>query len=417
MVVLVWSLLGTENKLVMHIIGGTYREIVHDVGFDSLWGSGFRAAASLSYIANVKFYTCIDSRTESIFKMCLKPFSTIECEIEGSGSTPIFEYETSVSAPSVRYGNCSAKTITVDTKDPVLCFGMIEQRAVVHGNRVVYDPQNPLTPDEFFSNGSTANELSIVLNQREAQSLFGENYSIQIKAYIAEHLNVRSVIVKRGPFGAFVFEPDDKMTTIPVFRTSEVFALGTGDIFSAFFTYFWAEQNESPSKAAELASRAVAIYVQRRGGICQITRKDIDDTDMMPITHKSTHKHMVYLAGPFFTQFEKHTLGMFKQALDILGVDYFSPLDDVGVGSSNEVCAGDLAGLERSTSVLANICGMDIGSIFEIGYARAKGIPVVAFGQNCRCSDLTMIDGSGCVITSDFSTAIYQAVWASIENA
>jgi len=60
---------------------------------------------------------------------------------------------------------------------------------------------------------------------------------------------------------------------------------------------------------------------------------------------------------------------------------------------------------------LAVVNGLDAGTLFEIGYAKSLGKKVVAFAQNVNSSDLTMLIGTDCEITSDFSTAVYKASW------
>ena len=101
-----------------------------------------------------------------------------------------------------------------------------------------------------------------------------------------------------------------------------------------------------------------------------------------------------------------------RKCLLEMGVGVFSPLHDVGRGPAHEITKADLEGLEDCDAVLAILNGGDAGTIFEIGYAVAKGTPVVALAQNVRPEDLKMPEGSGCFIADDFVTAIYHAVWA-----
>jgi len=51
---------------------------------------------------------------------------------------------------------------------------------------------------------------------------------------------------------------------------------------------------------------------------------------------------------------------------------------------------------------------------FEIGYARARGKPVIVFVQNEKEGDLKMIDGSECCLCRDFCTAIYKTIWTAL---
>jgi len=49
--------------------------------------------------------------------------------------------------------------------------------------------------------------------------------------------------------------------------------------------------------------------------------------------------------------------------------------------------------------------------MFEVGYARAKRIPVVAVAEAVDATPLTMVLGSGCVVTNDFTTGVYAVCW------
>lgn len=95
-----------------------------------------------------------------------------------------------------------------------------------------------------------------------------------------------------------------------------------------------------------------------------------------------------------------------------MGVPVFSPLHDVGEGPGEIVAPLDLKGLDDCQAVLAVLNGSDAGTIFEIGYAVARGIPVVALAQNMRPEDVKMPAGSGCRIVGDVVSAIYHSVWA-----
>jgi len=53
------------------------------------------------------------------------------------------------------------------------------------------------------------------------------------------------------------------------------------------------------------------------------------------------------------------------------GLRVFSPYHDVGIGIGKDVAPKDIEALKRSRAVLAIIDGVDTGTIFEVGYARA----------------------------------------------
>lgn len=55
--------------------------------------------------------------------------------------------------------------------------------------------------------------------------------------------------------------------------------------------------------------------------------------------------------------------------------------------------------------------GMDAGTLYEIGFARAINKPVVMYCENESEEDKKMMNGSNCVICKDYTTAIYAALW------
>jgi nucleoside 2-deoxyribosyltransferase len=61
--------------------------------------------------------------------------------------------------------------------------------------------------------------------------------------------------------------------------------------------------------------------------------------------------------------------------------------------------------------VLAILNGLDPGTIFEIGYAVKRGMPIVCLAENVKEEDLKMIIGTNCSVTDDFTTAIYRSIW------
>lgn len=402
----------------MHIVGGTYLESVSDRRLEMLFGSGFRAAACLSHFGDVIFHSYIGVDMESSFRANAKQFGLEHSDMTVVGRTCLFGYATPLSRPSVRRPSKDLKAgvITVSSEDPILRFGMLEQEAVVCGGKVVYDPQNPDTPLSFWDNGSSAKELVIVANHKEIAKLFGVDYLSGIKKQFKQHPELTCVVRKYGPFGADVYLSDGRCEHIPAYRTGDVFSVGTGDVFSAYFAHFWATCDRDPVVAAGLASRAVAKYVSEAGSIQNVTEDELERLPYRPVVSSRDRIDPIYLAGPFFTLDETMFLQEIKQAFSSMEVPIFSPIDEVGVGEASEVYKGDIDGLRRSSSVFANICGMDVGTIYEIGFARSIGKPVTLFAQDCKPKDLTMLVGGGCKCFSDFTTAVYNAVWDAMEN-
>jgi nucleoside 2-deoxyribosyltransferase len=76
------------------------------------------------------------------------------------------------------------------------------------------------------------------------------------------------------------------------------------------------------------------------------------------------------------------------------------------------VAQADLEGLRNCDRVLALLDGYDPGTIFEIGYARAIGMPVTVFLTSTEEVNLTMFSGSGCNVLHDFVSAVYATIWS-----
>jgi len=194
---------------------------------------------------------------------------------------------------------------------------------------------------------------------------------------------------------------------VPAYRSELVFGIGSGDIFAASFAFFWGIEGRSAQDAADAASRCTARYVGSRSTPLP-TLSGLNEAQFTPVAGTPGR---VYLAGPFFSLSQRW---MVEEArAHLLGMDQsvFSPLHDVGVGPADTVAPLDLAGFDRCNRVLALLDGGDVGTVFEVGYAVSRGIPVVALAENLSDEQLKMIVGSGCVRTDDFATALYLTTW------
>lgn len=104
----------------------------------------------------------------------------------------------------------------------------------------------------------------------------------------------------------------------------------------------------------------------------------------------------IYLAGPLFSLNERVGNRRLAQAITTLMPDVTVelPQDYKYHGRFNdkrfflEVYKACIAGIEASDAVLANLDGpgCDDGTAFEVGYAVAKGIPVIGIRTDYRAS-------------------------------
>jgi nucleoside 2-deoxyribosyltransferase len=295
----------------------------------------------------------------------------------------------------------------------VLRFGMLDGDAIVDGDRVVYDPQSAFNPRPFSENGSTAKTLAVVGNVREVTAIAGTSDAGAACQHLLAH-GAAVVVLKQGAFGCVVWTRAGQKR-VPAYRSPRVFKIGSGDVFSAAFAHAWAERNLDAADAADLASRAVAAYCSNAQAELAIDGSAAVQVPIKPTTDDPGSR-TVYLAGPFFSLAQRWLVEEAREALLGLGTAVFSPLHDVGLGLAEDVAQLDLEGLKGADAALALGDGQDTGTLFEIGWARAKEIPVVILAENEPEAAFKMADGSGCERIDDFTSAVYRAAWAALEK-
>ncbi|MBK4723072.1 nucleoside 2-deoxyribosyltransferase [Azospirillum sp. YIM DDC1] len=334
----------------------------------------------------------------------------VQINAHNASSQISFSYTYPLARPEIDWDDHTNAAIKV-SGGTVLRFGMIEGEAVVDAARVVYDPQS--SGQCFQENGSKSECLATVMNDVELADMSGTTDVAAGASWLLASGRPNDVlIVKRGPLGAEVYRSgvaDPEI--VPAYRSAKIFKIGSGDVFSAMFALHWGERGLPPVEAADLASRAVATYVQSAS-------LPVPDT-LGPESHgpplpTGIRPGTIYLAAPFFTLGQRWLVEEARKALLALGASVFSPVHDVGFGPPETVAPADIAGLNACGAVLAVLDGGDPGTIYEIGHARSRGIPVVVLAESVMERDLTMPIGMGCEIAPDLTAAAYMAVWAAM---
>lgn len=392
------------------VVGGVYRERCVQPRWDALYGSAGRAATALAFRGPTKLVTYVDDANRRELQARMNP-GGIELEAHRVGQTVSFDYVHPLSIPVIQPPpQILAREAPLRVSaEVVLRFGMIEATAIVDGERVVYDPQSAHAPEPFRKNGSKARSLAIVVNAYEVLLMTSER-DVEIggrKVLADEGADV--VVVKRGSRGALVLSAKKPSVEVPAFRTNSVFSIGSGDIFAAAFAHFWATEGVPAEEAATLASRATARYCSSQSE--ELVAKA--DLEALPFAPLAATRGRVYLAGPFFTLAERWLVEEARAHLRGMDLDVFSPVHDVGMGPAAQVAKADLDGLERCDRVLALVDTADPGTLFEVGYARKCGKPVVALTETLSEEQKKMLSGSGCICTGDFATALYLTAWVA----
>ena len=395
------------------IIGGTYRETCYWPTWNSVYGSGWRAVRvfrTLHPDAVISYYSTGDEEIQKMMKIYAGS-ELLEPHIIPNSSSVSFYYDHPLSRPSILGIKRDSLNIVVKGKY-VIGFGMLEATTQIEGEWVVYDPQSPSRPLSFKDQGGKAEHLALVLNESEAKLLTGENDLKKISESLSQKEQYEILIIKRGAKGAIVFHSGfNKGVVVPVFRTAHVWPIGSGDVFTTVFSYYWFNGTD-PVESAKKASQAAAIYCDT-SSYEDIVRLLKEERRYAPITPKK--QGMVYLAGPFFTLSEKLFIAECRNILIAMGVKVFSPYHDVGEGKAEDVAPKDIDALNGCDCVLAIVDGLDSGTMFEIGYAVAHGKRVVAYVENETEGALKMLTGTGCDVEKDFTTAIYKTCWYAAE--
>lgn len=400
----------------LNVVGGTYVEICQFPEWDEVYGSGLRAAEVASSLGcAVKFTTCVAEEQRPALDA-----RSVSLKIEPS-STPIsntvsFAYTHGFSTPEIFPPTewlALNKNLLQIKGDNILQFGMLESDVAVHGGRVVYDPQNPHKPEAFDAHGSTAEVLAIVCNSVEARAMTGEASILEAVQKLRSSNNCAVVVVKRGSLGALVADSEGNHE-IPAYETESVWPIGSGDVFAAAFAVKWAVEGLGAKEAASFASKATAFYCEHRH--LQFPSGFPDEFLNKPLFSGVKSQKRVYLAGPFFSMSQIWLINEARLALRSQGLRVFSPLHDVGRGSAEDVYGPDIQGLRDCDVVFACVDGLDAGTLFEIGFAKAIEKPIVAFVQNEKPEDLKMLQGAGCLLQKDFVTAIYKTSWMTIQK-
>jgi hypothetical protein len=391
------------------IVGGIYVERCIQPLWDAIYGSAGRAAhAARSLIPGrimLHSYVCpaVKPQAEHMASDCdanLVPSPSEHCVS--------FSYLHPMSVPIIRPSLEHIKVHSaIQVKgDVVLRFGMLEGDAVVDADIAVYDPQSAFDATSFDANGSRARRLAVVMNRHEAEQVTGQADPTQAANSLIASGSAEVVIVKMGGSGAVVTTRNG-VSVVPAYRTSHVWKVGSGDVFSATFAALWGCHGMDPQEAADLASRAVAFYCDTR------TLPVPSVADLKALSYESVAPTIgtVYLAAPFFDLGQRWLVEESRSQLLALGASVFSPLHEVGPGPASIIGPADIAGLEGADAVFAILNGLDPGTIFEVGYAVKKGIPVVCFAQNVSVESLKMVEGTGCEVLDDFVSALYRTIW------
>ena len=252
----------------INVVGGTYREINFDDVSMEIFGSGFRCAKFLlENKSSVNFITSGNAEVVKVLKENQKVYPKLKFECHPYDELITFQYSFALDDPSIFPSLLNIKK-TKDWEfvgDDLIAFGMLESDYEIDCKRVVYDPQTSIKPKRFSELGK-AQELVYIINRNEAHSISSSQDIEEIKKYFFKEENVKAFIIKNGPHGATLYTKSDEHH-IPCYITNNVYKIGSGDIFTASFGYYWMSKNLSLEESALFASKSTAVYCDKKAYI------------------------------------------------------------------------------------------------------------------------------------------------------
>jgi len=404
--------------MTLHVVGGVYREYCVHPRWNAIFGSAGRAALSIATMGTpVVLHSYLNDEALQAMNeqgAWLQSFRANPTIVPDMVS---FTYLHDMAVPQIHNIPDQPFAPIMLTEDNVVRFGMLEGDAVVRAEWAVYDPQNEQTSEPFRRNGSSANHLALVLNNFEAgrmAGLTGAHPSVTAPA-LARQQNAEVVVVKMGPEGAFVWTAQGT-DQVPAYRTKRVWKVGSGDCFVAHFANAWMHEGKSPRDATEIASRATSYYCETQGFPSGHILANVSFPPVqLSADYRKGRRRRVYLAGPFFDLAQVWMVEQARNNLREMGLRVFSPYHDVGLGNAHDVVIKDLQAIEECDLVLALTDGLDAGTVYEIGYARALRKPVIVYSERHKGESLKMMEGSGCTLCDNYTTALYNALWEAVK--
>jgi len=283
------------------------------------------------------------------------------------------------------------------SSESILRFGLLEGDAIVQAQRAVFDPQTWQVPQRFRDNGSKAEELAIVLNELELRVMAKNDDLYLASRFLMDREEAALIVAKGGVRGATVFERTGQVHHVPAYRSSRVFKIGTGDVFSAVFAHFWAEGKLPAIEAADLASRAVSTYCSS-GQLPLEMSGQTDSFSSIP-AHVSGS---IQVEGAARTLGQRFTLEEAQFLLRELGLDVVD-------------ASGSEDSLRKSAALLVLGDGLTDDECYTIIETKGAEFPIVVLRETGPGVGVGSRTGDAIRVTDDFTTAIYFAAWAAMK--
>ncbi len=369
----------------MIIAGGVYAERCIAPSSEVMMGSAGRACLALRGHAKVELHTFHPDAND------VRANFGRNAIVHPADEMISFDYLHPLARPRISPVPLPTAGLAHVAGNLVLRYGCLEGDFRVDAETAVYDPQNGRRSQNFGENGSTAGRLAIVLNADEVRALSGIDAVDHAGPSLRLAANADVVVVKQGAAGASVFDAQGA-TRVPAYRTTSLYKIGSGDVFSAMFALYWGVRRMRTADAADLASRQVAAYVSTRNLPCPA-----EPPSAWPaITRPSGLKVRIVADGD-----DAPALWIVDSATEALQC----------LGASVVTDRSGVASFMATDVVLALVRDERGAAISEARHAAASGLPVILHAE--RDEAVKAAIEAGFAPITDLAAAIYASTWLS----
>ena len=117
--------------------------------------------------------------------------------------------------------------------------------------------------------------------------------------------------------------------------------------------------------------------------------------------------HDCYIASGWFNENQARDLENIKTTLDELGVNYFSPKDeivakpDASPEEQEMIFKGNVDAITGGDFVVCKTRDKDLGTIFEAGFSYASGVPIIYYAEGLQGNFNLMLSRSGRAVATN----------------
>lgn len=215
-------------------------------------------------------------------------------------------------------------------------------------------------------------------------------------------------VIKENRGGSRVYDYSTQQEySAPAQLGTTVNSVGVGDVYDVAFFVFSDRGCEEAAYRASYVSSAYAQTtvpnllrqsVERSSGLKWSTIKSLGGVALSWAARRTCD---IYLAAPDFANADRWAIDKAISALEYHNFSVRRPVQENGelpsdsdIHDLKSTYREDLSLLDKCGLVFAVPTGRDPGTLVEVGYALAKGMPVVVFDPNRECANTMVIAGA-----------------------